>query len=465
MNQNVIDTYFSTLEPDFVEAISRLVRIPSTRSASKPGMPFGEGPTRALEEALLLAADLGFSDCHNEDGYVGTVDLNDKDTCLHILTHLDVVDAGSQWTVTDPFQPKRVGDLLYGRGTDDDKGPLVAALFAMKAVRDLAVPLRHNVRLIMGTDEECGFEDIHHYYETHPYAPHTFSPDASFPLINTEKGHYQPSFSKDFLFRNQILSPNVISIHAGTRVNVVPATATAVVSGLSFAAIARAAEDLDILITLERKDDSVQINCSGQNAHASTPECGNNALTALLALLAKLPLADCDRSQSIRAIHALFPHGDHHGHAAGIAQSDEISGHLTLALTMLYLNDQGLSGRFDCRTPLCATTETCVTPLLTAFNRHGFSVNGILDPAHHTPSDSPFVQTLLRVYEQYTGLPGTCESMGGGTYVHGIPGGVAFGASMPGFDSHLHAPDERVNIKDLMTAAKIFTQVILDLCA
>ena len=141
-----------------VEAISRLVRIRSVREEPLPGMPFGPGPAAALAEGLKLAEELGFA-TRNYDNYVGTADLNDKETALHILCHLDVVGEGTGWTVTEPYAPKEVDGMLYGRGTDDDKGPVAAVLLAMKAVKELGVPLRRNARLLMGTDEESGSSD------------------------------------------------------------------------------------------------------------------------------------------------------------------------------------------------------------------------------------------------------------------------------------------------------------------
>ena len=194
LHQSAIEGYFAQQEDLLVEAVSRLVRIDSTLGPAQPGQPFGPGPAAALEAFLSLAQEWGLPG-ENLSGYVGTVDLNNQpDTALHILGHLDIVDAGEGWTVTAPFQPKVVDGLLYGRGTADDKGPMVAALLAMKAVRDLKLPLTKNVRLIAGTDEETGFRDIKWYYGSHPYAPHTLSPDADFPIINLEKGHYQPTF-------------------------------------------------------------------------------------------------------------------------------------------------------------------------------------------------------------------------------------------------------------------------------
>ena len=289
MHEQAIQHYFADKEPMLVEAVSRLVRIDSTLGPALPGKPFGEGPAAALEELLALARSWGLSG-QNLEGYVGTVDLNDQETVLHILGHLDVVDPGEGWTVTEAFVPKLVDGLLYGRGTDDDKGPVAAALLAMKAVKDLGIPLRRNVRLIAGTDEETGFRDVKWYYSRHPYAPYTISPDADFPIINIEKGHYQPTFQAAWP-QEQAL-PRVSDFTGGTRLNMVPPKAQATVLGLSLDTVEAAIRDLAleeaISFSCQEKGPGVHILCSGQNAHGSTPEEGHNAQTALVALLASL---------------------------------------------------------------------------------------------------------------------------------------------------------------------------------
>ena len=162
MDKERIEAYFADKEPMLVEAVSRLVAIDSTEGEPAPGAPFGPGPAAALDEALKLAAEWGLA-AENHEGYVGTADLNGEEDALHILGHLDVVSPGEGWTVTRPFTPKLVDGLLYGRGTDDDKGPVVASLLAMKAVKDLGVPLKKNCKVIMGTNEESGSGDIAWY--------------------------------------------------------------------------------------------------------------------------------------------------------------------------------------------------------------------------------------------------------------------------------------------------------------
>ena len=191
MHEKAIQHYFADKEPMLVEAVSRLVRIDSTLGPALPGKPFGEGPAAALEELLALARSWGLSG-QNLEGYVGTVDLNDQETALHILGHLDVVDPGEGWTVTEAFVPKLVDGLLYGRGTDDDKGPVAAALLAMKAVKDLGIPLRRNVRLIAGTDEETGFRDG--ITAGTPMPPIPSLPTPISPSSTLKKGTISPPF-------------------------------------------------------------------------------------------------------------------------------------------------------------------------------------------------------------------------------------------------------------------------------
>jgi len=466
MTQKKIEAYFATREAELVEAISRLIAIPSVRGSALPGAPFGEACANALSEALLIAKEWGLSG-ENLEGYVGVVDLCDKETSLHILAHLDVVAAGPAWTVTEAFSPKLVDGLLYGRGTSDDKGPFITALLALRAVKDLNIPLSRNVRLIMGTDEESGFHDIEWYYARHPYAPYAFSPDAHFPIINLEKGHLQPFLRKQWSAHEE--GAQLLSLTGSPQVNMVPPTAEAVLSGLSIEEVGPFLNPLEAALSvrfaLQPEATGLSIVCHGHATHASTPEAGTNALTALIALLCRLPLADCESTRTLRALHDLFPHGDHLACALGLAQEDARSGPLTLTLSMMEFRPDGMEARFDCRTPLCATSDSTLSAAQAALAPFGIAVEGALNPAHHVPEDAPFIQTLLHCYEQYSGKPGACLSMGGGTYVHDIPGGVAFGACMPGFESHLHEPDERVSVAELMLAAQIFTQAIIDLCS
>lgn len=452
-------------EDEFVEALAPLIAVDSTTGEAAPGMPFGAGPREALDRALALAKSWGFAADH-DDGYVGMVDLNEQEDGLHILAHLDIVGIGEGWD-TDPFQLVRDGDIIYGRGTDDDKGPAVAALFAMRCVQELGLPVSKNVRLILGTDEESGSKDIAHYYSAHPFAPYSITPDSTFPVTNCEKAHYAPRFSASWDMQPAIRG-HIAKISGGIRINVAPANCEAVIFGLTVAEIqanaAAVAAKTGVEFRCMDNGTGVTVTANGLQAHAAHPETGKNAITAMLELLASLPLAEDTASDTVRKLHTLFPYGDHEAKALGIAMEDAVSGKLSLTLSLLELDENGFWARFDSRDPLCATEENTKCKVEAIMAAQGWDCEGSFGEGHYVDGNSDFIRTLLETYEEFSGRKGYCESTGGGTYVHHIPGGVAFGAGEHDFDSRLHGANERASLKQLLLTAEIYAAVIARLC-
>lgn len=462
-----IEEFIETHKAEMLEDICTLCRINSEKMPYVEGKPFGEGTFQALQAALAMAEGYGFT-ITNYDNYVGTADLNDKERQLDILAHLDVVPAGEGWTQTEPFEPVVKDGKLFGRGTADDKGPAVAALYAMRAVKELGIPLSKNVRLILGTDEECGSSDIDYYYDKEKEAPMTFSPDAEFPVINIEKGRLEGHFNASFPASEAV--PRLVKVEAGIKANVVPGKAKAVVEGVSVAVleeIAGAVEtETGISFSFEGNFPVIRITAQGEGAHASLPHEGKNALTGLLLLLTRLPLASCPQMDMVKALVELFPHGDTCGKAAGIAMEDELSGALTLAFSMLTVSSDSLEGVFDSRCPICSSEDSVLKVVKKNMADKGLTLeNDTMVAPHHVDGESHFVKTLLAVYEEYTGLKGSCESTGGGTYVHHLENGVAFGAALPGTDNRMHGADEFAVVDELVVSAKIFAQAIVELCS
>lgn len=469
MYKKQIEEYFEKNKEQILNDICDQIRIKSDRGEAKENMPYGEGPAKALEAALKLAESMGFK-TKNYDNYVGTVDFSDKEKGLDILAHLDVVPAGDEWTVTQPYEPVIKDGKIYGRGSSDDKGPAIVALHALKAVKDMNIPLSKNVRLILGTDEECGSSDIEHYYAVEKEAPMTFSPDAEFPLINIEKGRLAAEFTSEYTEDKAL--PRVIRVNGGVKANVVPDKASAEVEGFTLDVVSdlckKAEEKTGVRFSVTEDGSVITINAKGKGAHASTPENGDNAITAIIELLTSMPCAKSEGFERLCAVNKLFPHNDHIGAGCGVNMSDELSGSLSMAFTIFEYNTTSLKGTFDSRSPICANDEN----LTEALRKNmadvkivlGTEESDKLNPAHHVNSDSEFVRTLLKCYEDYSGQKGECLAIGGGTYVHHLENGVAFGCSMPGTDNNMHGNDEFAVIDELMLSGKIFTQAIIDLC-
>jgi len=466
MYRKQLDEYFEKNRQAVIDGVCRVVAVKSVLGESKENAPFGEGSAACLLEALQLAKELDLR-TKNHEYYVGTVDHGPEERALDMLAHLDVVPASDEWTVTQPYTPLVKDGRIYGRGTSDNKGAAIASMFAMKAVKDLGIPLKKGVRLILGTDEETGFRDIDYYYEREAQATYTFAPDAQFPIVNVEKGAMHASISGSW-DENTAL-PRVRSVSAGIAKNIVPSKATAVLEGFDGAALSALAEKIaaetKLGFEVTEENGAHKVFVTGLGAHASLPEEGNNALTGLLLYISKLETAPSHGMDMLMGLYRLFPHGDWAGRSAGIAMGDEVSGDLTISFDLLEYTPTSISCFLDSRTPVCANDDNVRLVVLKQVKELGLDMwEKPMRKPHYMPADSTLVSTLLKCYEDYTGDKSGPLSMGGTTYVHGKENAVAFGFAMPGTDYHIHGEDEFLIIDELILGAKIFAQAIIAFC-
>ena len=460
MLSRVIDFWFNDHYAEMINVLARLVEIPSVAGTPSENEPNGRGPLLALATMAQIMKEYGF-EIENHGNSVVTAEMNENDAVLGIAAHLDVVEAGEGWE-TDPFSLKLRGGKLYGRGVMDDKGPAVAALFAVRAAKDIYPKMTKGCRLIFGSSEETGSADIKAYMKECKMPPNVFTPDANFPVINLEKGMYCPTIKASW--KKEDKGARVISLSGGTVHNRVPEKATAVIAGITAAQATEYCAGIDgVTFEVTEEGKNVSITCSGKSAHAANPELGFNAQTALIKAVCGMPLTG-EGFKYLCALNELLPYGDTEGKALGIAMSDEQSGALTLNFGVLAMTEEGLTANFDSRVPMCGNDENVRAATEKALSDRGFTVSGEMVPCHYTPEDSDFVKTLLSVYEDYTDKKGECIAIGGGTYVHGIEGGVAFGCEMPGVDHCIHGANEWVSLEDLILSAKIFTRVICEMC-
>lgn len=461
MKQQITDFVYSHRE-DMMEIIKQLVEIPSVKGSPEQGAPFGAEPRRALDKMLEICRRYGFvTGCH--DDVMGTADYNPSgEIGLGILCHLDVVPAEPlNWTYP-PFQLTRRDGKLFGRGVIDDKGPCAAALCALWCVKELGIPLKKGVRLLFGTDEENGSEDLEIYRRGNKLPPMVFTPDGSFPVINIEKGMIRADICGEYA------PGSVLSFTGGSIPNAVPDKAEAVISGVPYESVRSAilTNRTGAIITADTDENgNIAVHCSGKSAHASTPGAGINAVTALISLLNRLPFADGEQRDIFRGLERMFPFGETDGRSAALKIEDRESGALTLTFSKLAMTDGKVSGCIDIRYPVSAKLGDVVQRLSAALESAGVRYGKNMEEEPHcVPEDSEFVQKLLRVYSEVEGEPARCIAIGGGTYVHTVEGGVAFGVERGDTDYHMHGNDEFITEDELLRDAVLFACAIADIC-
>lgn len=449
-----LEQILKCLEQPMLDMLTRWIAVPSVGGAAEDGAPFGRPVRDMLDMALADCAALGF-DVKGFDGYAGHADMGageDVDA-LGILAHLDVVPVGDGWARA-PFSASVENGFVYGRGACDDKGPALAALFAMRAVMLAGVPLKRKVRLIFGCDEENGMASIDYYKKAAVMPRSGFSPDADYPVINIEKGGLHVTLRADA--DNSGL--RVLSFQTGERFNVVPGRASVLVAGGAdiidkVNAFAKA-ERLDI--TAGAEDGGVRISAKGVSGHAAMPQSARNAIGMLLLTLAHLgvrgPLAALARAVGMQ----------YDGDALGIRVCDGVSGDLTCNMGIIRADEASVYATLDIRYPILASAPVIIKQIQAALPEFIVTMEKNAVP-HHVPEQSELVQSLLASYTEVTGLPGRALAIGGGTYARALEEGVAFGIQMPGEPEMAHQADECVSVANLNNSMRIFAHAIIKL--
>ena len=449
MLNEIIDKNFD----DMLVKFSQIIRIPSIGSDAKPGMPYGEKCAEVLAKFLELASDEGFY-TKNHDNYVGTIEYNKKPVRLGVLCHLDVVPVNKDDWTYDPFITEIHNGRIYGRGAIDNKGPAIAVLFALKAIKESGTDLTHNVRFIVGCDEERGSSDLEHYMKTEKMPPMVFTPDGDYPVINIEKGMLRLRFSQNIIMKH------IKSISGGSVVNAVPAIATAVIADLSLDDIKGSNKSISIL----QENDVIRVTYKGMAAHASTPSLGDNAITGLIEFLRQQKIDDNEKN-ILSLLGDCFPHNDTAGTGLGIQISDDKSGALTEVLSIINYSNGVFECKMDIRYPVTGNKDIIINKVRERLSSAGFDLfDDIANNPHIVDENSEFIKTLLNVYHEQTGLETYCKAIGGGTYVHDIEGGVAFGAEFPGDINNMHGNDESITLESLKLNTKIIANAIYQIC-
>ena len=451
---------------DLLADLFTLLRIKSEREDDKATKeaPFGPGPVEALEKMLEIAERDGFT-TKNVDNYAGHFDYGDGDETLGIFGHLDVVPAGDGWD-SDPYEPEIREGKLYARGSSDDKGPSVAAYYAVKIIKELGLPISKKIRFVFGTDEESGWGDMDYYFEHEEKPDFGFSPDAYFPIINGEKGnvtmipHFDGTNGTSYV---------LVSFEAGLRENMVPGNAVAEVKVADADAAEKLAKDFADYVEnnpvsgkAEVSGSTVTLHLDGKAAHGASPQLGTNAGTFLAVFLNNYEFDKGAKAFIENSANAI--HEDVYGKKLGVDFNNEKMGELTMNAGIFSFkdgqdNDNHITLNF--RYPKGMTAEEIKAKLEELF---GSDVK-VTQGAHHmlphyVPADDPLVATLLDTFEEHTGIKGEEKVIGGGTFGRLLERGVAYGAQFPGFEDTMHQANEYMSVEDILNSAVIYADAI-----
>lgn len=440
--------------PALISDLQGCIRIPSVYTEDDTGYPYGKPVQECLEYVLSCAEKLGF-ETHNMDNQVGWCEYGSGEEMVAVLGHLDVVPEGDGWTVP-PYEGLVEDGKIFGRGTMDDKGPTMCALYALKAIADSGLPVRRRIRILFGLNEETGSADMAYYKANGGEIPVMgFTPDGEYPIINGEKGLVNEAYRCDFAQEGKL---KLRSIWGGTAHNIVPNYAKAELvcdPDLAAAIIAVKADKITTTPTAE----GVLVEAAGVNAHGGTPWEGENAIGRLMQFLKQLPF----EGKLQTAISFL---GDKlglecNGAALGIAMEDEVSGILTMNLGVIRADETSLEVKLNYRYPVTKQFSDCGPQVKAAFEAAGFvrSTAGHKEKLY-MPPEHPLVARLLKVYESCTGLEPTPKSIGGGTYAKMIPNVLAFGPIFPGDEVREHKPDEFMELSRLFDNANMIAEAM-----
>ena len=425
--------------------------------------PFGSGPREALDLILSFGERDGYKTKLVENK-AGHIEVGEGEEIFGILGHVDVVPVVEADWISHPFKPEVRDGKIFARGSLDDKGPTMAAYYAVKLLDKLGVKWNKRIRLIIGSDEETGFRCVESYFKHEEQPASGFTPDAMFPLVYAEKARATFDHKLKFVEEDGAYNYKLVKFNGGQVLNMVIASAEAELVG----EVTDIKEKFEKFLAQEKLEGKVSVEniikltLKGKAAHGSTPQYGINGATKLAEFLSTLGLDNNGKNFVNYIVEKLA--NDPFGEKLGIDYSDNEMGEATYNYGILDYDLEKKVGivSTDCRHPM-------KFDLVARLN--GVKVDNIdievtsTKEAHYVPKDDELVTTLMDVYRKHTGdTKNDAFVLGGGTYARCLKKGVAFGLLFPGKEDTMHQANEYLEIEDLLLATAIYAEGIYKLC-
>lgn len=461
---DILNTYIDNIKDKIINSTCEIINIPSVFDDNDNSeTPFGIHTVKALNYILDLGKSFGFR-TKNIDNKCGYIEFGKGEKLLGIIGHLDVVPAEDDWNYS-PFKSTIDNGNIYGRGAIDDKGPVIAVLYAMKSVAD-NYKLNKRVRLILGLNEENDWECIERYKQTEEFPDIAFSPDANFPCIYAEKT-IESLYLKQKYTRNSTLYIEKISTN-NNAINVVPKYCSITLK-FDNSKITDIKENLKTLINnynyninIEEIDNSsIRLISLGKSSHAAHPKLGVNALSRLLIIINEL-FNLYNIKLDILDYFAKYIGNDYTGQKLGINFKDE-SGILTLNTAQFILKDDVLSLGFNLRIPVTIDYNKIEKAFKKYCNENLETKIARIQEPLYIEKNNNIVKKLCDIFNNYNNSDLEPIAIGGGTYARAFDNCVSFGPQMPNTKDMCHQTDEYISIDNLLFCTKVYAEAILNL--
>ena len=447
---------------DIIKTLQELIQIKTVLDTPVEGGPFGQGNKDCLEKTLSVCEKLGFK-VKNLDGYCGYAEIGEGDELVGIIGHLDVVPEGDGWKYP-PYSGMIVDGEMWGRGTWDDKGPVVISIYAIKALMDSGFKFNKRVRLIFGCNEESGSLCMEHYLKVDEPISYGVSPDASFPVIFAEKTINNIEITGNSKDEGSI---SLTYFDAGIVINAVPDKCVFKLAykcnnckANAINTIEKALAEKNIKFEYSDDNNTLTYTVFGKAAHGSIPHMGINA-----ASYAIYALKDIVKNDFIK-LYSECIGLDVHGESFGCFASDEY-GPLAMNVGLVHYEDNKFSIRINSRLPFNTNTDKMMNQINETMRKYSFASVKLLSSSKgfKVDKDSKMIKSLVNAYQEVTKDYQTAPiCSAGGTYAREFSNCVAFGPEMEGYgEVIIHQPNERIQIRAIEDIMKIYYKAYADL--
>lgn len=461
----------NTYQDAQIHTLANLVSYPTV---NKEGVATPSNPDFIGFKALLKmkAAELGFD--YQDLGYTVLIGMGQQAEKVTIVTHGDVQPADASKWQQSPFKVDSTSESgkLIARGTEDDKGAIATALYAMKAIKDQGIKLENRIELMIYLAEESDWGPLEEFMKTYQQPKYAVTIDASYPVVVAEKGWslIAPTFSGN---SNQT-SVYVSNLEGGAFVSQIPEDASAILNNATEADIETLNTNIaalkDVKVAVTEVNQGIKVSVKGTSAHSSEPEAGFNAIAHLAEVFKGIELENNSDGQAIEFINQLIGLDLYGNNFGEIAYKHDFMGPMTVSPTLLKRNGNEITLSVNLRRPVGKDETVLKQQIDTALanwqasNQVALKDTQVIIGTPMLLDSAPHAQALLDIFKHFTGdKDAGFVSIGGGTNAKLFDNAVSFGPSMPGKKYTGHSEHEFITVEQLKLNLKMYTAMMIKL--